>query len=355
MAMAMATAPASLSLLLLLLSLLTPPPAHSTPLYPSPYHSPPTVLFPDYRKMTTHFKIYTYDPPNPFHFTTPSETQFHNSLLNSQFLTRNPNEAHLFFVPFPNDFSTRPLSRLIRDLRRSFPYWNRTLGADHFFVSRAGIAYAPDRNVLELKKNAVQISVFPTTSGNFIPHKDLTLPPIHPNPSPHAPANKTASFLGFSKLDMKIQSQSQSETSLVQEMEGDPEFKIASEPLDFGESRFCLFLYGGDLTWVGEAMRVGCVPVVITDRPIHDLPMIDVVRWSEIAVFVGPRGGVGELKRFLSGIDEERYERMRRLGIAAAQHFVWNATPQPLDAFHMVMYQLWLRRHAIRYARREWV
>ncbi|GFY83591.1 hypothetical protein Acr_03g0003650 [Actinidia rufa] len=271
--------------------------------------------------MTTHFKIYTYDPPNPFHFTTPSETQFHNSLLNSQFFTRNPNEAHLFFVPFPNDFSTRPLSRLIRDLRQSFPYWNRTLGADHFFVSRAGIAYAPDRNVLELKKNAVQISVFPTTSGNFIPHKDLTLPPIHPNPSPlalpHAPANKTASFLGFWKLDVKIQSQSQSETSLVQEMEGDPEFKVASEPLDFGESR-CHPLESGTGDWDRE-------------------------------------NGTGDPQPFLSGIDEERYERMRRLGIAAAQHFVWNATPQPLDAFHMVMYQLWLRRHAIRYALRECV
>ncbi|GFY82160.1 hypothetical protein Acr_02g0004000 [Actinidia rufa] len=347
------------SLSLLFLSLLTPFLAHPTPLQPSPYLSPPTVLFPDYHKMTTHFKIYTYDPPKSFHFTTPSETQFHNSLLNSQFLTRNPNEAHLFFVPFPHDFSTRQLSRFIRDLRQNFPYWNRTLGADHFFVSRAGIAYAPDRNVLELKKNAVQISSFPTTSGNFIPHKDITLPPLHPNPSPlvlpHAPANKTTSFLGFMKLDVKSQSQSQSDKSLVQEMEADPEFAFASEPLDLGESRFCLFLYGGDLTWVGEAMRVGCVPVVITDRPIQDLPLIDVVRWSEIAVFVGPRDGVGELKRVLSGIGDERYERIRGLGVAAAQHFVWKATPQPYDAFYMVMYQLWLRRHAIRYARREWV
>ncbi|GFY94120.1 hypothetical protein Acr_09g0005660 [Actinidia rufa] len=30
--------------------------------------------------MTTHFKIYTFDPPKSFHFIIPSETQFHNSL-----------------------------------------------------------------------------------------------------------------------------------------------------------------------------------------------------------------------------------------------------------------------------------
>ncbi|XP_057497507.1 probable glycosyltransferase At3g07620 [Actinidia eriantha] len=103
--------------------------------------------------MTAHFKTYTYDPPKFFYFTTPSETQFHNSLLNSQFLSRNPNKAHLFFVPFPHDFPTRKLSRFIQDLRQKFSYWNRTLGADHFFVSRAGIAHAPNWNVLQLRRN----------------------------------------------------------------------------------------------------------------------------------------------------------------------------------------------------------
>ncbi|KAF7132543.1 hypothetical protein RHSIM_Rhsim09G0169100 [Rhododendron simsii] len=349
----MATTP-SLSLLLFLLSLLTPTSVHPKPLQDSPYLSPATVLFPDYDRMLATFKIYVYPPPTPFTFATPSESLFHASLLNSRFITDNPDEAHLFYVPFPPDLPSRSLSGLVRSLRTNFTFWYRSLGADHFFLSCAGIGHAPDRNVLELKKNSVQISCFPTTSGDFFPHKDVILPPVPPSPLalPHAPVGKeTATFLGFMKRDEEQESQS----SLVEEVEGDPEFLVESEPSDLTKSKFCLFVYGGDGSWLGEALRLGCVPVMITDRPIQDMPLIDVVRWSEIAVFVGSRGGVAELKRVLGGIGGEQYERMRGLGVTVGRHFVWNKVPQPFDAFHMVMYQLWLRRHTIRYVRREWM
>ncbi|CAH9091196.1 unnamed protein product, partial [Cuscuta epithymum] len=126
------------------------------------------------------FKVFIYAPQKPFDFTTPPSSSFHDALLNSPFLTTDPEEAHLFFVPFAHNISTRALARLVRELRGAFPYWNRTLGADHFFIHPTGIDFSTDRNILELKKNSVQISTFPTISGRFIPHKDLTLPPaIH--------------------------------------------------------------------------------------------------------------------------------------------------------------------------------
>lgn len=62
-----------------------------------------------------------------------------------------------------------------------------------------------------------------------------------------------------------------------------------------------------------------------------------------------------ELKRVLyrmSGGDD-RYEEVRGLGVTAGKHFVWNEQPQPYDDFYIVMYQLWLRRHTVRYAHRE--
>lgn len=335
-------------LLLLFLSLLNPTPSHQKPLQTSPYLSPTTVLFPDYNKMLANFKIHIYSPENPasITFATPSESLFHASLLNSQFITDDPNEAHLFYLPFPPDTSTRSLSRLVETLKVNFTYWYRSLGADHFFLSCAGIGYPPDRNILELKKNSVQISCFPTASGNFFPHKDIVLPPVADVVL--APVgDKTPAFWGFMKRDEG--------SELVKELEGDPEFLIEAEPSDLGRSKFCLFVYGGDVSWIGEALRLGCVPVVITDRPIQDMPLIDVLRWSEIAVFVGSGGGAGELKRVLSGIGGEEYERMKGLGVTAGQHFVWNEVPEPFDAFHMVMYQLWLRRHTTRYARREWI
>lgn len=152
---------------------------------------------------------------------------------------------------------------------------------------------------------------------------------------------------------MKI-GKTESKTRFIDELNDDPDFLIESEPSDGIQSKFCLFMYDQDVSWMGVALGKGCVPVVITDRPIQDLPLMDVIRWSEIAVFSGTRGGVKGLKGLLSGISEDRYEEMRGLGGAASQHLVWSDSAQPLDAFHMVMYQLWLRRHTIRYARREW-
>ncbi|KAF2296133.1 hypothetical protein GH714_036298 [Hevea brasiliensis] len=155
-----------------------------------------------------------------------------------------------------------------------FPYWNRTLGADHFYVSCAGLGYESDRNLVELKKNSVQISCFPAPDG--------------------------------------------------------------------------------------EALRFGCLPVVITDRPIKDLPLMDVLRWQEIAVFVGSTVNTNSrlkgVKRVLDRTcKDDTCAGMRRLGVAASHHLLWNEKPEPYDPLHMVVYELWLRRHTIRYARREWI
>ena len=152
----------------------------------------------------------------------------------------------------------------------------------------------------------------------------------------------------------------QSRSDLIRSLRDDPQFLIESGPSNqslyierIQSSKFCLFAYKeGGVELLSAALAHGCVPVVITDRPIQDLPLMDVIRWSEIALFVGARVGHEELKRVLIGASESgEYENMRRLGMAAAHHFAWNESPQPYDAFHMVMYQLWLRRHAIRYAR----
>ncbi|KAK6143328.1 hypothetical protein DH2020_023676 [Rehmannia glutinosa] len=326
----------------------------------SPYFSA-TTLFQNYQNMLTSFRIFIYTPTKPFNFPNPPASLFYSSLLRSPFVTQNPAEAHLFLVPFSPDTSTRSLARVIRELRNNHPYWNRTLGADHFFVSPAGIDYSSDRNVLELKKNSVQISVFPVVSGYFVPHKDVTLPPFSTSPlalldGQEVNSTKTTSFLGYLNWD------GMTEPNLVNELKGDVDFLVQekSEPLNYmrsvTESKFCLFLYHGEVTWIVEAMSLGCVPVVIVDRPIQDLPLMDILRWSEIALLVAvPRGGSKRLKKVLDGVSEEKYADMRELCVAASKHLVWNEEPQPLDAFHMVMYQLWLRRHAVRYSRREFV
>ncbi|KAL8192968.1 hypothetical protein R6Q57_027416 [Mikania cordata] len=315
------------------------------------YLSPKTI-FSNYDNMLQSFKIFVYAPPPstgaPL-FTTRQESHFYTSLLSSPFVTQDPNQAHLFFVPFSSSTSTRNLARFIRNIRADHPFWNRTLGADHFYLSAAGVDSSSDRNIVELKKNSIQISCFPTSSGLFIPHKDLTLPPVHSFQATPS-VNDTPTLLGYMKLTDR------STDSLIEEINDHPDFKVEYDPANkkgnfIKTSRFCLFVYGSEMTWMAEAMGSGCVPVVITDHPIQDLPLMDVINWSEIAVFVGSSGGAKGLKRVLDGIEKSEYERMMESGVAATQHLGWNAEPQAHDAFHMVVYQLWLRRHTIRYAR----
>ncbi|KAK1364924.1 Exostosin domain-containing protein [Heracleum sosnowskyi] len=347
-----------LSLIFLCFSLFISIQSQSTSLSKTTYLSP-TILLANYAKMIAEFKIYVYKTPKPISptFTNSPESVFYNNLLKSEFVTQNADEAHLFFVPFAPDTSTRALARLVREIRQSFPYWNRSLGADHFFISRAGIDYASDRNVLELKKNSVQISCFPTKSGNFVPHKDITLAPAVDSPIelPHAPANKSTSFLGY----MKLNKDDKSTGSFIDEMIDDQDFLIESEPSNhksnIDTSKYCIFIYNSDMNWFVEAISSGCVPVIITDRPVQDLPLMDVIRWSEITVVISTRGGVKGMKLLLSEISEDRYERMKESGVVASRNLLWNAEPEPYDAFYMAMYQLWLRRHTIRYTRREYV
>ncbi|XVE69260.1 hypothetical protein DITRI_Ditri09bG0138100 [Diplodiscus trichospermus] len=329
----------------------------STPLASNPYFSP-TILPQNYQKMLKNFKIYTYPLPQTLSFDSKVESLFYSSLIHSPFITQNPEEAHLFFIPFSfhSGLSPRSAAYLVGGYRTEFIYWNRTLGADHFFLSCSGVGHGSDRNVVELKKNSVQISCFPTTPRLFIPHKDVSLPPLANVHAPaHATGSKSSSHLGYVRYNWV------KDSNLVQQLLGDPEILVESEPSDqmtyeerLAGSKFCLFEYGPEISAIGEAMSFGCVPVVITDRPIQDLPLMDLLRWQQIAVFVGSRGGAKEIKRVLGRVVVDGYEDMSGSAAVASKHLVWNETPQPYDAFHMVMYQLWLRRHTIRYAEREW-
>lgn len=69
---------------------------------------------------------------------------------NKQFVTTDPEKAHLFYLPYsarqmelelyvPGSHDLKPLSIFLRDyvnkISAKYPFWNRTHGSDHFLVA----------------------------------------------------------------------------------------------------------------------------------------------------------------------------------------------------------------------------
>lgn len=103
-------------------------------------------------------KVYVYPDGQPPIFHQPhlsgiyaSEGWFMKLLEgNRQFVTRDPEKAHLFYLPYSarqlqqalyiqGSHDLAPLSIFIRDYVNSlavkYPFWNRTHGSDHFLVA----------------------------------------------------------------------------------------------------------------------------------------------------------------------------------------------------------------------------
>ncbi|CAN6442833.1 unnamed protein product [Victoria cruziana] len=335
----------------------------------SPYLSPRT-FHPDYLQMLRDLRIYTYGLKVEMNVygdqSTPVTSFFLKTLMASGFTTDDPEEAHLFFVPLlpPLDPSVdrKGASRYIRNLRTVLPFWNRTLGADHFFLSCDGVGVDSDRNLVELKKNSVQISCFPVKNAPdnlFVPHKDVTLPPLVEGLSDVEVDGTEERVLAY--YARSVDDKDDEIAAYLEELESLEGFLIEPRPSDtaayarrLSSSRFCLFFHGSgrrDLD-IWSAMRHGCVPVLISSRPTLDLPFADVLRWRQIALAVAMEGGAERLMQVLEDTPSESYEAMKIIGRQASVHLRWNSVPQPYDAFNTVMYQLWRRRHVIRYTRR---
>ena len=108
--------------------------------------------------MEKRFKVYVYEEGEPplFHngpckSIYSTEGNFIHLLeINNQFRTKKPEKAHVFFLPLSvvmmvhyvyrrdsHDFG--PIRHTMRDyvkvISSKYPYWNRSLGADHFMLS----------------------------------------------------------------------------------------------------------------------------------------------------------------------------------------------------------------------------
>ena len=102
------------------------------------------------------FRIYMYDLPTSIayqpskwagwashdHMYMVGYYEFFETFLSSPVRTENPDEAHLFYVPAfvyqhsDNTGSPDPAAaHILRYVKNNFPFWNRTGGRDHFFLT----------------------------------------------------------------------------------------------------------------------------------------------------------------------------------------------------------------------------
>ncbi|XP_002972221.2 probable glycosyltransferase At5g03795 isoform X1 [Selaginella moellendorffii] len=341
-----------------------------------PYHSRRAFLD-DYRDMVNTMKVFVYpcSPRDPFsHIFLPtssapsgnyaSEAYFKKALAESGMVTDDPSQADLFFMPFSitrlrNDpkVGVGRMPAFVRDyvknISHRWPYWNRTGGSDHFYVACHSIGKVALEKAQHVRLNAIQV----VCSSNyyvqgFIPHKDVAMPQIWP---------RSESFREIKTIEQRKVlaffaggSNSPVRANVVRTWRNDTQIHAYPSRIQgsYAEallrSKFCLHVKGYEVNTarLGDAFFYGCVPVVIANY--YDLPFSSVLNWKSFSVVV-TTANIPKLKAILSGISREDYSQMHRLVLDARRHFQWHAPPREYDAFYMVMYQLWLRRHVVRY------
>ncbi|PAN04420.1 hypothetical protein PAHAL_1G065600 [Panicum hallii] len=347
------------------------------PLHPSSsvYHSPEAFAA-GYAEMERSFKVYIYPDGDPETFyQTPrkltgkyaSEGYFFQNIRESRFRTDDPDQAHLFFVPIsPHKMRGRGTSYenmtvIVKDyvegLINKYPYWNRTLGADHFFVTCHDVGVRAFEGLPFMVKNSIRVVCSPSYNVDFIPHKDIALPQVlQPFALPEGGNDiENRTILGFwaGHRNSKIR------VILARVWENDTELAISNNRISraigelvyqkqFYRTKFCICPGGSQVNSarISDSIHYGCVPVILSDY--YDLPFNDALDWRKFAVVLRERD-VYQLKSILKSISQEEFVSLHKSLVQVQKHFVWHSPPVPYDAFHMVMYELWLRHNVIKY------
>ncbi|KAJ3705542.1 hypothetical protein LUZ61_009247 [Rhynchospora tenuis] len=328
-----------------------------------------------YAEMEKKFKVYIYkegEPPifhdGPCKSIYSSEGRFiHSMEIDDKFRTRDPELAHVYFLPFsvvkmvkliyvPNSHDMEPLRRTISDyinvIATKYPYWNRSIGADHFMLSCHDWGPYVSSGHPHLYSNSIRVLCNANTSEGFNPSKDVSLPEINlktdsiasviggPSAS-HRPI--LAFFAGgdhgpIRPLLLKHWKNKDNDIQVYEYLH-----KGVSYYDMMRKSKYCICPSGYEVASprIVEALYLECVPVTIGDNYV--LPFSDVLNWKSFSVQV-PKEDIPNLKSILMSISPRQYIRMQRRVKIAQRHFMVNSPPKRYDVFHMILHSIWLRR-----------
>ncbi|KOM29238.1 hypothetical protein LR48_Vigan641s002600 [Vigna angularis] len=279
-----------------------------------------------YLEMEKQLKVYVYEEGEaPVFHNGPCKSIYsmegnfiHAIEMNEKFRTRDPEKAHVFFLPF----------------------------------SVAMLGPETSRSVPNLKDNSIRVLCNANTSEGFKPSKDVSLPEINLqsgsiNGLIGGPSASKRPLLAFfaGGLHGPIR------PVLLEQWENKDEDIKVQKYLPKGvsyyemlrKSRFCLCPSGYEVASprVVEAIYTGCVPVLISDHYVP--PFSDVLNWNSFSVEVSVEE-IPKLKEILLSISPRQYIRMQRRVVQVRRHFEVHSPPKRFDVFHMILHSVWLRR-----------
>ncbi|KAM5564453.1 putative glycosyltransferase [Rosa sericea] len=346
----------------------------------------PRAFHQSYLEMERKFKVYVYSEGDlPITHDGPCkdiysiEGRFIHEMETGaeagRFRTKNPKEAHVYFMPFsvtwmvkylykPLSYNLTPLREYVSDYVRlvseKYPFWNRTSGADHFMLACHDWAPHASAGNPFLYNTSIRVLCNANTSEGFRPQKDVSLPEIYlyggnvsskliSSPPPNSPRPYLAFFAGGLHGPIR--------PILLDHWKGRDKslrvFEYLPKTLDYDsmmlESKFCLCPSGHEVASprIVEAIYAECVPVIISEH--YALPFSDVLRWEAFSINVEV-SEIERLKEILEAVPEEKYRWLKENLKVVRKHFELNHPAKRFDVFHMIMHSVWLRRINLRVA-----